>query len=191
MRSPDMFIVRPLDGRRYDNIKDIGGVDFITSTSKEDHTVSNRFAEVISLPINYDGPVRVKDIFLVHHNVFKVYYDMKGVEKSGASFFKDDMFFIDDEQYFMYKQDGKWNTHSKYCFVKPVLKKNSLIDKNSKEEPLMGTIRYINQKLLDYGLSIGDEISFEPDSEYPFYVDGEKLYRMLTNNITIKWTTTQ
>lgn len=191
MRSPDMFIVRPLDGRRYDNIKDIGGVDFITSSSKEDHTVSNRFAEVISLPINYDGPVRVKDILLVHHNVFKVYYDMKGVERSGASFFKDDMFFIDDEQCFMYKQDGKWNTHSKYCFVKPILTKNSVIDKNSKEEPLMGTIRYINQKLLDYGLSIGDEISFEPDSEYPFYVDGEKLYRMLTNNITIKWTTTQ
>lgn len=191
MRSPDMFIVRPLDGRRYDNIKDIGGVDFITSSSKEDHTVSNRFAEVISLPINYDGPVRVKDTLLVHHNVFKVYYDMKGVERSGASFFKDDMFFIDDEQYFMYKQDGEWNTHSKYCFVKPILTKNSVIDKNSKEEPLMGTIRYINQKLLDYGLSIGDEISFEPDSEYPFYVDGEKLYRMLTNNITIKWTTTQ
>ena len=186
-----MFIVRPLDGRRYDNIKDIGGVDFITSSSKEDHTVSNRFAEVISLPINYDGPVRVKDTLLVHHNVFKVYYDMKGVERSGASFFKDDMFFIDDEQYFMYKHEGEWNTHSKYCFVKPMLTKNSLIDKNSKEEPLMGTIRYINQKLLDYGLSIGDEISFEPDSEYPFYVDGEKLYRMLTNNITIKWTTTQ
>ncbi len=190
MRSPSMFIVRPLDGRRYDNIKDIGGVNFITSTSKEDHTASNRYAEVVSLPIGYEGPVKVKDTLLVHHNVFKVYYDMKGVERSGASFFKDDMFFIDDEQYFMYKQDGVWNTHSKYCFIKPSKIKESIINKNSSEEPLMGTISYINQNLLDLGLSIGDEISFEPDSEYPFYVEGEKLYRMATNDISIKWTTT-
>ena len=66
----------------------------------------------------------------------------------------------------------------------------STINKNSKEEPLMGTIVYINQELLDFGLSIGDEISFEPDSEYPFYINDEKLYRMTTKNITIKWTTT-
>ena len=31
----------------------------------------------------------------------------------------------------------------------------------------------------------GDEIIFEPDSEYEFTVDGEVLYRMLTPNITI------
>ena len=190
MRSPDMFIVRPLDGRRYDNIKDIGGVNFITSTSKEDHTVSNRLAEVISVPLTYEGKVKVNDILLVHHNVFKVYYDMKGREKSGASFFKDDLFFIDDEQYFMYNQNGKWNTHSKYCFIKPLKQMESTINKNSKEEPLMGTIVYINQELLGLGLSIGDEISFEPDSEYPFYINDEKLYRMTTKNITIKWTTT-
>jgi len=54
----------------------------------------------------------------------------------------------------------------------------------------MGTIVYINQELLDLGLSIGDEISFEPDSEYPFYINDEKLYRMTTKNITIRWTTT-
>lgn len=51
----------------------------------------------------------------------------------------------------------------------------------------MGVIVYINQELIDLGLKIGDEISFEPDSEYPFTIEGEKLYRMFTNNITIKW----
>jgi len=185
-----MFIVRPLDGRRYDNIKRIGMVDFITSTSKEDHTVSNRVAEVVNLPIGYDGPVKINDLLLVHHNVFKVYYDMKGVERSGASFFKDDLFFIDNEQYFMYNHNGEWHTHSKYCFIKPLKQMSSTIDKNSREEPLMGTIVYINQDLIDLGLSAGDEISFEPDSEYPFYINDEKLYRMATKNITIKWTTT-
>ena len=33
MRSPYSFIVRPIKGRRYDNTKDIGGIDFITSVS--------------------------------------------------------------------------------------------------------------------------------------------------------------
>jgi hypothetical protein len=63
MQSPFSFIVRPVKGRRYDNIKEIGGIDFITSSSKEDHTVSNRFGEVISLPIDYTGDVKIGDIW--------------------------------------------------------------------------------------------------------------------------------
>ena len=51
----------------------------------------------------------------------------------------------------------------------------------------MGKIEYINDELLSLGLNVGDEIAFEPDSEYPFYIDGKKLYRMFTNSITIKW----
>ena len=182
-----MFIVKPLNGRRYDNIKNIGGIDFITSVSQEDHTVSNRYAEVISTPVNYSGEIVPGDILLVHHNVFKIYYDMKGREKSGASYFKDDLFFIEDDQFFLYNHDNKWKSHSKYCFIKPIETKESIIKKNCKEEPLMGIITYINDELISLGLSVGDEISFEPDSEYPFTIEGEKLYRMFTNNIAIKW----
>lgn len=187
MKSPNLFIVRPLNGRRYDNIKDIGGIDFITSVSEEDHESSNRYAEVIETPVNYSGEISTGDILLVHHNVFKFYYDMKGRQKSGASYFKDDLFFVDDEQFFMYKHNDKWKAHSKYCFIKPVDVKSSTIKKNCKEEPLMGIIKYINNDLLSLGLNVGDEIAFEPDSEYPFTIEGEKLYRMFTNNITIKW----
>ena len=100
MQSPHSFIVRPVKGRRYDNIKDIGGIDFITSVSKEDHKASNRHAEVVSTPLNYSGDIKKGDILLVHHNVFKFYFDMKGREKSGKSFFKDDLFFIDNDQFF-------------------------------------------------------------------------------------------
>jgi len=85
MKSPFSFIVEPYNGRRYDNIKKIGDVNLIISSSKEDHTVSNRFAKVISTPINYSGEIVPGDILLVHHNVFKFYNDMKGVEKSGKS----------------------------------------------------------------------------------------------------------
>ena len=51
MQSPDRFIVRPLKGKRYNNTKEIEGLEFITSTSEEDFTASNREAEVISVPI--------------------------------------------------------------------------------------------------------------------------------------------
>ena len=73
MRSPYCFIVTPVDDRRYDNLKDIAGMKFITSVSEEDHTASNRFATVVETPINYNGPIVKGDTLLVHHNVFKFY----------------------------------------------------------------------------------------------------------------------
>ena len=185
MKSPYYFIVKPLKGRRYDNVKTISGIDFITSTSQEDHMSSNRFAKVISTPLAYKGEIDEGDILLVHHNVFKIYYDMKGRERSGKSFFKEDLFFVDFDQFFLYLKKDIWKAHSKYCFIKPLPLKESYIFKPGGEEPLTGIIKYINQELIDLGLSVGDEIIFEPESEYPFYINDEKLYRMLTNNIAI------
>ena len=43
MRSPFSFIVRPVNGKRYDNVKTISNVDFLISVSKEDHKASNRY----------------------------------------------------------------------------------------------------------------------------------------------------
>tara|TARA_R110002167_G_scaffold1992_1_gene9893 strand:+ start:7581 stop:8144 length:564 start_codon:yes stop_codon:yes gene_type:complete len=185
MRSPYNFIVTPLGNRRYDNIKEIGNTEFITSVSEEDYESSNRLAKVVSLPIDYSGPINEGDTLLVHHNVFKFYNDMKGRQKSGRSFLKDNLFLIDNEQFFLYKKKDTWRAHSKYCFIKPISTKESNLLKNCKEEPLFGIVKYINQELLDLGVKVGDEISFTPDSEYPFVVDNEKLYRMFTNNITM------
>jgi hypothetical protein len=186
MRSPFYFIITPHNSKRYDNTKDIGGVNFITSSSTEDHRFSNRYANVIETPIGYNGNIQKGDTLLVHHNVFKYYYDMRGRERSGRSFLKDDYLFVDEEQFFLYKHDDPWKSHSKYCFIKPLEEQDYYLEKFTKEEPLVGTIRYINEDLLNLGLKIGDKICYQPDSEYEFLVDGEKLYRMFTNNITVK-----
>lgn len=186
MRSPFSFIVKPLKGRRYDNIKSIGDINFITSTSQEDHMASNRFAEVVSTPLGYDGEIKSGDILLVHHNVFKYYYDMRGRQQSSHNHFKDDMFFVEDDQFFMFFNDKNWKCYSKYCFIEPVELKDYYLVKPGTEEPLLGRIRYINDELLDLGLKVGDEIAFEPYSEYPFYINDEKVYRMFTSNIKIK-----
>ena len=185
MKSPYSFIVKPYNNKRYDNTKTYGKVDFVISTSEEDHSASNRYAIVVSTPIDYSGPVKEGDTLLVHHNVFKFYNDMQGRRKSGKSYFKDNLFFVDPDQFFLYKQNGEWRGYNKYCFIKPSPAKDSFIKKSITEEPLFGTIKYINNQLLSMGLNVGDEISYQPESEYEFNVDGERLYRMFTNNITM------
>jgi len=190
MRSPFQFIVKPKGGRTYDNIRSYGDKDFIISSSQEDHTVTNRFATVVSTPINYGGEIVAGDTLVVHHNVFRKYYDMKGREKSSYSFFKDDIYFIDDQQYFLYKHKGVWKAPDPFCFVAPM--ENESYDiftaklENHNEMDLVGKIRYINSEMESWGLAAGDVVSFQPESEYEFTIEGEKLYRMRTMNICIK-----
>ena len=109
---------------------------------------------------------------------------MKGRQKSGKSFLKDNLFFVDDEQFFLYKQNEKWYSHNKFCFVKPLKKQESIIYKNTEFEPLMGHIKYINEELISYGVKKGDKVTYKPDTEYEFTVDGEKLYRIYSQSIT-------
>lgn len=187
MRSPFQFIVRPRDAKRYDNTRKWGDVDFIVSVSQEDHKFSNRYAEVVSVPIHYNGPIKQGDTLIVHHNVFKFYYDMRGRQKSGRSYLHGDLFLLDEDQFFLYKSlDDVWRAHSKYCFIKPSPTKKGYLCVGYKEEPLYGEIKYINDELLSLGLKEGDEVIYEPESEYEFIVDGEKLYRMFTNNIAVQ-----
>lgn len=186
MKSPFYFIAKPVSGKRYANTKNIGGLDLIVSTSEEDHKFSNRFAQVIELPVDYDGPIKIGDTLVVHHNVFKYYNDMRGRQKSGKSFFKDDLFFIEPDQFFMYGRDGEWFAYDRYCFVAPVPALRTYIDKPFADEPLVGEMIYPNEYLKSKGIKQGDIVCFAPDSEYEFTIDEKKLYRMFDHQITIK-----
>ena len=50
----------------------------------------------------------------------------------------------------------------------------------------MAIMKYPNEYLISKGVNAGDMVCFAPDTEYEFEVDGEKLYRMYDNQITIK-----
>ena len=186
MQSPFYFITKPINDRRYNNTKEIGGIELIVSTSEEDHKFSNREAEVIEVPLYYYGPIKPGYKLLVHHNVFKFYNDIKGRRKSGKSFFKENIFLIEPDQFYMYHDGDKWNAYDKYCFVEPIKPEDSYIYKPLTEEPLMGVMRYPNKMLINNGVKSGDKICFKPESEYEFNVDGEKLYRMYDHQITVK-----
>lgn len=183
MRSAHGFIIKPLGDTRY-NLKKDG---IIISTSKEDSKNSNRFGVVVEVPINYQGPIEKGDTLVVHHNVFKYYNDMKGREKSGRSFIKDDLFLVEPEQWFMYKKKGEdWQTHDKYCFIEPKPLNNFFITAPNIDYHLVGQVAYSNDQLEKVGIRKGDYVGFTPESEYEFEIDGRTLYRMFTNNICIK-----
>jgi len=187
MVSPYNFIVTPKGGKRYNNINADG---LITSSSQEDHTVTNRYGIVQALPMGYEGEIQKGDTLLVHHNVFRKYYDMKGRERSGPCYVKDDTYVVYYDQFFLYKNDGEWKAPCPYCFIRPLENTEYSFGNINMEDHtelfLIGEIAYINNQLLDLGLKVGDKISFSPDSEYAFEVDGEKLYRMFTRNICVK-----
>ena len=185
MKSPYSFIVKPMGGNRYVGSKDIEGVDFIVNTSEENHKASNRIAEVVETPIGYDGDIKAGDLLIVHHNVFKFYNDMYGRKKSGKSFFKDDLFFVDGDQFYMYRRGDDWVAHDKYCFIKPIKKLTKSIDTNDKEEPLMGEMIYPNSYMKSKGVEKGNIVAYQPGCNYEFIVDGERMYRLYDHQITM------
>lgn len=183
MKSIYQFIVEPKNNRRYDNIKNIGGIDFITSTSEEDVATSNRQAIVIETPLDYSGPIEKGDTLLVHHNVFKFYNDMKGRRRSGKSFLKDNLFFLDLDQFFAYKKGDTWYGYDKYCFVKSIPPVDSYIFKPLSKEPLMGEMVILNDTLKNKGVKVGDKVCYKPYQEYEFVIDDTTLYRMYDHSI--------
>ena len=116
----------------------------------------------------------------MHHNVFRRWYDVRGIEKNSRSYFNESTYMITPDQIFLYKRNDIWKAPKGYCFVKP-LKAIDQFNVES-EKPLQGIVKYS-----DGTVKVNDLIGFRPSSEYEFIVDGERLYRVLSNFITIKY----
>ena len=179
------FLVTPLNGQRYDNISKKGNKKLIISTSQEDHTTTNRVATVLETPVGYEGKVNVGDNVIVHHNIFRRFYNMKGVEESGPCHFKDDLYLVPNEQIYFYFRDNKWNSTGRYCFIKPIEKEKGDLLSLDKHEELLGKIHTSNKYLDDLGLDKDDIVVFSPDVEYEFKIDDEILYRVDSRKICV------
>jgi hypothetical protein len=179
MKSVYNFVVKP-KGERYNNKKKVDGGELILNTEIFNHQYVNRKAIVISIPIVGDTNIKPGDTVIVHHNVFRRWHNVKGVEKNSRCFFNEDTYLINHDQIFLYKRKDKWIVPKGYCFVKPLKEKNPLnVDL---EKPLQGIVKYS-----DGSTKVGDLVGFRPSSEYEFIIDRERLYRVLSNFITIKY----
>ena len=179
MKSVYNFVVAP-KGDRYNNKKKGGNSELILNTEIYNHQYINREAKVISTPIVGDTDIKAGDTVIVHYNVFRRWHNVKGVEKNSRSYFNESTYFITPDQIFLYKRDDKWIVPKGYCFVKPLKSTNKF--NIECEKPLQGIVKYS-----DGTVEVGDLIGYRPKTESEFIVDGERLYRVLSKFITIKY----
>lgn len=181
MVSPHFFIVKP-KGSEYNEEIEIAGQKIVINSTVEDHRNVNRFAEVLNIPSRYEGDIKVGDVIIVHHNIFRIYYDMKGRPRRSPNYFMGDLYIIDESQFYMYHDGESWKSVDDYCFIKPVDKENSYLYEEG-DELHTGVMVYSNTHLNKLGVNNGDKVNFTKNSEYEFFINNERLFRMRTNDI--------
>ena len=179
MKSVYNFVVTP-KGERYNNSKKVGDKDLILNTEIFNHQYINRNATVISTPIIGDTNIKAGDEVIVHHNVFRRWHNQYGKEKNSKSYFDEKTYIIYLDQIFLYKQNNIWNVPKGFCWVQPI--KNNDKYSSSKEQDNVGIVKYS-----DGTFEVGDLVGFTPISTYEFIIEGQKLYRVYTKFITIKY----
>ena len=179
MKSVYNFVVTP-KGKRYNNTKKVGDSELILNTEIFNHQYVNSEAIVISTPIIGDTDIKAGDTVIVHHNVFRRWHNQYGVEKNSRSYFNESTYFISQDQIFLYKRYWEWKTPKGYCWVKPLKATDQF--NIEQEKPLQGIVKYS-----DGTVNVNDIVGFTPNSEYEFVIDGERLYRVFSKFITIKY----
>ena len=183
MKSVYDFIVRPV-GDRYNNVKKINNKDLVLNTKIESWKFVNRIAEVVSTPLAFNTPIKKGDTVVVHQNVFRRFYNMKGEQANSRSFFKDDLYFAASDQIYLYKQE-KWRSFGDRCFVKPIENNNSLF--NDKMLKGIGVLKIGNNTLDASHINLEDVVGFKLGAEWEFLIDNELLYCMKSNDIILKY----
>jgi hypothetical protein len=179
MKSLFDFVVSP-DGDRYKNSVKVGDKDLILNTEVYNHQYVNREAIVLKSPIGLKTGIKEGDKLVVHHNVFRRWHNMKGLEKNSRSFISDNEYLISSDQIFLHKPSGdsEWKAMDGYCLVQPI---KSIEDFDiDVERPLVGIVKHN-----DGSFNNGDLVGFTPGDEYEFVIGGKRLYRVMTKYINI------
>ena len=179
MKSVYNFVVKPI-GERYNNVKKVGDKELIINTEIFNHQYVNRQATVISKPIIGDTDIDIGSDVILHHNVFRRWHNVKGIEKNSKSYFNEDTYIVQPDQIFLYKKFWQWHSPKGFCWVKPIKNKDKYA--NSETQENIGIIKYT-----DGSFKVNDLVGFTPVSNYEFVIDSELLYRVYTKFITIKY----
>jgi len=184
MKSLFDFIVEPY-GQRYNNKVEVGDKSLIINTQVETFKSVNNIAKVIEVPLSSKTPIKKGDLIMIHHNVFRRWYNIRGEEKNSKSYFKDNLYFVQPDQVYLYKRKDKWKSFGDRCFIAPL--KDEVEIHNWLEQSLIGVLKYGNSALEALEITEGDVIGYKPFGEFEFIVDGKRLYCMKSNDIVIKY----
>jgi co-chaperonin GroES (HSP10) len=184
MKSVYDFIIEPV-GERYDNELKIGDKNLVLNSKIESHKFVNNKAKVVSIPLAIKTPIKVGDEIIVHHNIFRRYYNQKGKEVNSSKYFKDNTYFCQLDQIYMYGRNNLWKPFNDRCFVAPIINKDDLEIKKQKNH--IGILKYGNSSLEALKISEDDVVGFTPNSEFEFVINDELLYCMKSKDIVIKY----
>ena len=182
MRSIYDFIITPKKSR-YNNTKKVGDKELILNTAIFNHQYVIRESIVKHVPIAVKTEIQPGDEIIVHHNVFRRWHNIHGEEKNSRSYIDKNIYAVSEDQIFAYKRNNNWRAIEGYCFIKPI-KSNNKFD-IEKERSAIGIMKYTDKNL--YDINNGDLVGFTPITPYEFIINGERLYRILTKFITIKY----
>jgi len=180
MQSVFNYLVTPQGGRTTGQTT-IEGQELLLNTELQNHEYSNRIGVILSLPLakKYQE-LREGDEVILHHNVFRRFRDVRGEEKNSKSYLTEETYLAQPDQVYAYKRDGEWKALEGFCFVAPI--KETKMFSIEKEKPLIGVVKYCT-----CGLEVDNIVGFIPTSEYEFIIEGQRLYRVPTNSITINY----
>lgn len=184
MKTIFNFLVKPL-GTKYENTIDVDGSELILNTSYENYKFINRFAEVIAAPVSFKHEIKKGDIILIHHNVFRTWYNIRGERKNSSSYIDDAHSHCSIDQIYAVFKNQEWQPLRGYSFVAPVSNLAKIRDKKEKE--LFGVIKINNKELEKKGIKKNTLISFTPSSEFEFLLNEQKLYRIRNQDITAEY----
>ena len=170
------FLVKPI-GDRYDNSIKINNKNLILNTSIEKFKFISNRAIIVKTPKG--------DEIVIHHNVFRRYYNQRGKAVDSSKKFIDDLFFCQPDQIYLYKTDDKWRSFGDRCFVAPIKNKDPLtLDKEQKN---IGILKYGNKLLEARGINERDLIGFPSMREFEFIIDNTRLYCLHIDDILINY----
>ena len=178
MKSVYNFVVTP-KGERYNNTKKVGDSELILNTEISNHEYINRQGVIKSTPTAFKTVLEKGDDVIVHHNVFRRWYDMKAREKNSRSFLDENTYLVKEDQIFLYKRFWQWKSMPGYTWVRPVKETDEF--SIEKEKPLVGIVEYSNV------YNKKDIVGFSPNDEFEFVIEDKRLYRVMDKYITIKY----
>ena len=180
MHSVFNYLVAP-KGDRTTGRKTIDGQELLLNTDLQNHESTNRIGSVLSLPLaNKYKELKEGDDVIVHHNIFRRFRDIKGLEKNSKNYLSEDVYLVQPDQIYAYRREDEWMALEGFCFVMPI--KETKMFSVDFEKPLKGIVKYGNKDI-----EIDTLVGFRPNSEYEFVIDGQRLYRVPTTSITIKY----
>jgi hypothetical protein len=182
MKGYTDFVVAPSEGR-YDNKLNINGAELILNTELQNHSYVSRVGLVISEPHFNDTSIRKGDLIILHHNVFRRFRDIRGNEKNSRSFYEENKYFVQPNQIFAFKTNDTWKACKGFNFIQPIKETKMFSDNFEKQG--VGILKHKDPNLK--GIVKEDLVGFRPGAEYEFIIDNKKMYRVPTNQITIKY----